>query len=109
MLLALLPWVFVPNDWVANQAMFTVNRLTNDEVDVTATIADGDVGPYVFVIPQKDFKEAPSLKLTPLGAGFFSGQWRLTSLSATTVGIGKQVVGVGTGSGGIRMFIKRPR
>ena len=109
MLLALLPWVFVPGNWIPNQSMFTVNRLTNDEVDVTAAIADNDVGPYVFVIPQRDFKQAPSLKITPLGAGFVAGQWYLTSLSATQVGIGKLVVGAGTGTGGARLFIKRPR
>ena len=109
MLLALLPWVMNPSFWTPNQAMFTVNRLTNDEVDVTAAIADGDVGPYVFVVPQSNFKQAPSVKMTPLGSGFAAGQWYLSSLSATGVGIGKLAVGVGTGSGGVRLFIKRPR
>ena len=109
MLLALLPWVMAPPWTPVNQSMFTRNRLTNDEVDVTVTIADNDVGPYVYTIPQRDFKQAPSLKITPLGAGFVAGQWYLTSLSATQVGIGKLVVGAGTGTGGARLFIKRPR
>ena len=109
MLLALLPFVMQPSLWTANQGMFTVNRLTNDEVDVTAAIAAGDTGPYVFVIPQRDFKEAPSVKMTPLGSGFVDGQWRVANLSRSQVGIAKENVGAGTGSGGVRLFIKRPR
>ena len=109
MLLALMGFDFAPSSWTPNQGMFTVNRLTNDEVDVTAAIADADTGPYVFVIPHTDFKQPPEVTMTPLGAGFVAGQWYMPSLSATGVGVGKLNVGVGTGTGGIRMFIKRPR
>ena len=109
MLLSLLPWVMQPALWTPNQAMFTRNRLTNDEVDVTAAIADDDVGPYVYVITQSDFKQPPSLEMIGLGSGFVDGQWYLTSLSSTRVGIGKLRVGAGTGTGGARLFIKRPR
>ena len=109
MLLSLMAFDFVPSSWTPNQGMFTRNRLTNDEVDVTAAIADNDTGPYVFQIPQGDFKPVPEVTILPLGSGFHDGQWYMSSLSATGVGIAKTNVGVGTGTGGIRMFIKRPR
>ena len=109
MLLSLLGFDFVPATWIPNQGMFTRNRLTNDEVDVTATIADNDTGPYVFQIPHTDFKQPPEVTFMPIGTGFHDGQWYMSSLSRTGVGIAKQNVGVGTGTGGIRMFIKRPR
>lgn len=109
MLLSLLGFDFTPAAWTPNQAMFTRNRMTNDEVDVTATIADDDTGPYVYQIPQGDFKPIPEVTILPLGPGYLSGQWYLSSLSATGVGIAKTNTGAGTGTGGIRMFIKRAR
>lgn len=107
MLLSILPWVFNPAAWVPNQAMFTVIRHTNDELDVTASIADGDTGPYVFQIPDPDYKQPPSVALLPVGANFFSGQWSLSSLSRTGVGLQK-LAGIGTGPL-VRLFIRRPR
>lgn len=109
MLLSLMAFDFATTSWTPNQSMFTVNRMTNDEVDVTAAIADNDTGPYFFVIPQGNFRPFASVSLLPLGTGYQDGQWYMDSLTAAGVGIAKKNVGAGSGSGGVRMFIKRPR
>ena len=107
MLLSLLAFDFAPSSWTPNQGMFTRNRITNDEWDLTAAIADGDTGPYVYQIPTGPRPE-PSVTLLPTGPEFHEGQWYMSSLSAGTIGIAKANVGAGTG-GSVRLFLKRAR
>ena len=86
---------------------FTLNRSTNDELDVTVAALDTDAnGSYTF--PPSNLKEVPSASLVPLGSGFFDGSWRVSAISSTALTVTKLVAG-GTATGGARLFIKRPR
>ena len=86
---------------------FTVNRSTNDELDITVAALDPDTsGAYTF--PPTNLKEIPSVSLVPLGTGFFAGSWRVSAVTPTGLTITKLGAG-GTASGGARLFIKRPR
>ena len=87
--------------------VFTLNRSTNDELDVTVDALDPDTS-GVYTFPQTDFKEVPSASLVPLGAGFYVGSWRVSAVSRTALTITKLGAG-GSASGGVRLFIKRPR
>ena len=87
--------------------LFTLNRSTNDELDVSVAALDPDTS-GVYTFPPTNLKEVPSVSLVPLGSGFYVGSWRVSAVSATAATITKLSAG-GSASGGARMFIKRPR
>ena len=86
---------------------FTVNRRTNDELDLSVAALDSDTN-GVYTFPATNYKEAPSASLAPLGTGFFVGSWRISAMTPTNLTITKLGAG-GTASGGARLFIRRPR
>ena len=87
--------------------VFTENRRSEDELDLTVTALDGDAsGSHTFTIA--DFDDVPSVSLVPLGTGFYVGSWRVSALSRTAVTLTK-LPGGGTASGGARLFVKRGR
>ena len=91
---------------------FTINRQTNDELDVTVTALDTDAAgtftyPALFQVG-KSAGDVPMVTMTPLGSGFFTGSWFVSALSRTALTITKGVVG-GSASGGVRLFLKAPR
>ncbi len=91
-----------------NQSMFTVNRISNDEVDVTASMTNGDAGPYVYVFPLPDYKQAPSIELEPASAGVERSPWYMSSLTQLAVGVAKTPA-AGSATETARLYIRRPR
>ena len=82
----------------------TVNRQSNDELDVSFTLAAGDTA-EAYTFPIQNLKQAPSVSLVAVDGSFVGQSVFMTALTRLGFTINK-TAGI---AAACRGFIKRPR